>query len=487
MGLVFKHVAVRMWAALFLGSLTALVTLPPLANIVGPGWMVGPALMLIAAAYWLIGIAFASLGRRRLNRLINEAAIWDRAGMAREARQALTRAESTLKSYYFSPFSRKQPANLLLAQLARFQLSQSNPESSCDAVVGTYLRHFPRDRDAAFKWLEGILAGRPVTQQTHDIAAGIGAAHVDDITIQRMLAQFYLAEGCCDFSALKTYRRLVDANDPLADGLLNGIIDLFISQERADNLALEVYVTGHQRGRTDFRLVEGIAACRHRVQPTPLTRPFLESAEAILAGIEPLKRQEIESAFLSAGVDGPPLSTRRSRQRWLPSLGPMLRKARGGISGAVEKIIAAGICIGRQARRILLSRQTKTTVKWAAMGLFGVGVGWLLVSTTLHLADGFKPVETVSEPVAPPITDPFTLQVAAYLKEDDARRFVNQLKKKALDAYWTRASGNDKTWYQVRVSHFETKKEARAMGEHLKAGRLISDYYVANYKRPDGP
>ena len=30
-----------------------------------------------------------------------------------------------------------------------------------------------------------------------------------------------------------------------------------------------------------------------------------------------------------------------------------------------------------------------------------------------------------------------------------------------------------------------TKAEARSMGENLKNRRLINDYYVANYKRPE--
>jgi hypothetical protein len=142
-----------------------------------------------------------------------------------------------------------------------------------------------------------------------------------------------------------------------------------------------------------------------------------------------------------------------------------LRKIRGGIS----------------------SRRAKSVLKWSAMGLFVIAVGWLLINTAMHMAATFKPVEKPPEPVAAPVTDPFTLQVAAYLKETDAQRFVEQLKGQGLDAYWTRASGSNKTWYQVRISHFKTKADARTVGEDLKTRQLITDYYVANYKRPDVP
>ena len=487
MGHAFKHLAVRLWTSLLLGGIAALVVLPPLAGATGPGWMIGPAFVLIAIAYWMIGIIFSALGRRRLDRLMGEATVWERAGMAREARQALARAEATVDSYYFSPLSRKTPASRLLAQLARFQLSQPQPEASSDSVVGAYLHYFPRDREASIKWLEGVLNGRPATQKSHDIAAGIGAAHVDDMTVQRMLAQFYLAEGCCDFAALKTYRQLVDSEESLPDGLLGDIIDLFLAQQRADHLALKVYVEGHQRGRTDSRLVEGLVACCRLVHPTPLTLPLLEEAEALLDGVSSSARREMASAFLPTFPDRDRLPSPAKRRLTRPFIGPTLRKTWAALRTAIEKTTAAAGLVVHRAQGRLSSRQTKTTIKWAAVGMFGVAVGWLLISTTLHLANDFKPVETVPEPVVVPVTDPFTLQVAAYLKEDDARRYVAQLKKQSLDAYLTRASGNNKTWYQVRIAHFKTKDEARSMGEDLKTRHLIGDYYVANYKRPDVP
>ena len=488
MELAFKHMAVRLWASLLLGSLMSLVGLPPLAGAFGPAFMIGPAFLLILLSFWLLGIVFAAIGRRRLTRLTEEATVWARAGMGREARQALARAEATLNSYYFSPFSRKAPATRLLAQLARFQLSQPHPEPSSEAVVGNYLRHFPRDREAAIKWLEGILKGRSTTRQSYDIAANIGASHADDLTIQRLLAQFYLAEGCCDFAALKTYRQLVDSSQPLPGQLLSGIVDLFLSEQRTDNLALEVYVKAHQQGRTDSRLLEGVAACSYLVHSTPLTQPFLEKAEAILSSMHPAERPAMALRFspdIAAGETG----SSRARKR-IPGLfiGTLLRKAMAGTMMAIGKILSAILAVGRNAKYMLLSRQVRTAIKWTVMGLFSVGVGWLVVSTGLHMAEDFNPAEKKAPaPVVTPVDDPFTLQVAAYLKGDDARRYVEQLKKQGLDAYWTRDKGNNRTWYKVRVSHFKTKAEARAMGETLKSRHIIGDYYVANYKRPEGP
>jgi hypothetical protein len=85
----------------------------------------------------------------------------------------------------------------------------------------------------------------------------------------------------------------------------------------------------------------------------------------------------------------------------------------------------------------------------------------------------------VAEPV---ITDPFTIQVAAYLQRDDAQEVVDQLIQAGLDAFWTYATSAHRSWYQVKVSHFASREAAQAYGRGLKSKGLIDDFYVANYE-----
>lgn len=487
MGHLFKHMAVRLWTALIVGSLAALVVLPPFAGAVGPAWMIVPGLGLLALAYWLTGMVFATMGRRRLERLLGEASVWDRAGMPREVRQTLDRAVGAVNSFFFSPLSRRVPARRLLARMARFQLAQTEPESSSDAIVGAYLYAFPNDRDAAVRWLDRVLSGRAVTRRSHDIAARIGSVHGQDATVQRMLVQFYLAERRCDFAALKAYRQVLDAGQPLPAELIGDLADLFLAQPRADDLALTVYMDVYQRGGRDTRLLSGIAACCRMIRPGPLTLPLLEKADKMLAGFDASRRASMAAAFLPEPADdaSPPPAGRRRINR--PDMGPAIRNALTGLGRLASRGAAGFYGRWRKLRAGLGSRQAKSALKWAAVGLFTIALVWLVVNTASHLADTVQPAKNAPAPVDVPVTDPFTLQVAAYVKETDARRYVDQLKSHGLDAYWTRASGPSKTWYQVRVSHFATKAEARAVGEDLKKQQLIGDYYVANYKRPDVP
>jgi cell division protein FtsN len=108
----------------------------------------------------------------------------------------------------------------------------------------------------------------------------------------------------------------------------------------------------------------------------------------------------------------------------------------------------------------------------------------LVINTVGHLVKSETPVAQKIEKAPEAITDPFTLQVAAYLKPSYAKRYVEKLKKQGLDAYWREAISANKKWYQVRVSHFPDKKSARDVGESLKAKGIIDDYYVANFIVP---
>jgi len=483
MGYLFKHLTVRLWTTLTFGSLIALVALPPLAAAMGPGWMVVPALVLFALAFWLTGMGMAALGRRRVLRLLEEATVWDRAGMHREARQAFARTVDTVDSFLFSPFSKKIPAERLLAGMARFQLAQAVPEAASDAIVDAYLRRFPSDREAAVKWLERMLAGREPTATSHDIASRIGAAHPEDAAVQRMLARFYLAEGRCDFAALQAYEHLMRAGAPSEDPLLDPLAELFLAQSRTDILALTVYLARLAGGDPDPRLLSAVAACRETIHPSPENMPTLEKAEVVLADLDASRRHRMAAAFMPRiSETGRKSSAKRPPRRW--------KAMAAGLRNVLNALVRSVFLVGHGLRRlkaVLSVGPTKSVLKWSAMGLLAVGVGWMVVNTVVHLAGEEPTAEQVPQPVAAPVTDPFTLQVAAYLKEVDARRYVDQLKKKGLDAYSTRASSGSKVWYQVRVHHYKTKAEARSIGEDLKKRGWIGDYYVANYKRPDVP
>ncbi|MGA6925745.1 MAG: hypothetical protein WBY88_08695, partial [Desulfosarcina sp.] len=385
MGHLAKHLAVRLWTALVIGGLAALVLLAPVAGMWGPEWMILPGLALLGMAYWLTGMAFAAIGRHRVQRLLGEATVWERAGMSREVSQVLGRAVAAVDSFFFSPHSRKEPAARLLAQTARFQLAQSEPESSSDTLVGAYLHAFPNDRDAAVKWLDGVLAGKGVTQLCHDIAARIGSAHSEDVAIQRMLAQFYLAERRCDATALETYRQVIDTGQPLPKTLIADMADLFLSQPRIDGLALHVYLTAHEHGgERDPRLLSAISACCRLIHPSPLTLPLLKRAEVLMDGIDAARRNAMAAAFLPDDIE---VESDRFQDgghiNWM-AIGSIMRRSFTAGAAWISRsaVELAGQLQKNRAR--LRSKRFKSVLKGLAMALLATGVGWLVVNTVIH-------------------------------------------------------------------------------------------------------
>ncbi|PID40348.1 MAG: hypothetical protein CR984_03675 [Proteobacteria bacterium] len=479
MGHLFKHAAVRLWAALFLGSSATLILLPPFAGTLGPSWMIGPAVGLIAIAYWLVGISFAYAGRRRFNRLLEEALTWERAGMDREARQALSRAGAVVDSFLLSPFVRKDQAKRLLARRARFQMAQGDVHHPSDSVVVAYLRQAPEDREAAIQWLEEIAGAGDTTSVTDDIAVRIGQAHPDDPTIHRLLARFYISQRRCDLTALQTYTQIANSETALSEGLIEELAALFISERRAGRLALKVFLKAYEGDHSGEKLLAGIAACCRDIPFETLPRPLREEARDALSDMDTSRCAEVANEYLPDAADGIQKRRRRFKTSRDLRMGPLMQRGFMALAGV-------GAIFSARVLRILRAINSPRG-RWIGMGLATLAVGWLAVSTVIYLSATFRAVDPAPKIEAKTITDPFTLQVAAYLKEADAQRYVDQLIGHGLDAYWTRAVGTHKTWYQVRVSHFKTKANARAMGEDLKARRLIGDFYVANYRRPDAP
>lgn len=75
---------------------------------------------------------------------------------------------------------------------------------------------------------------------------------------------------------------------------------------------------------------------------------------------------------------------------------------------------------------------------------------------------------------------PFTIQVAAYLKQVHADRYAAILKQKGIVPIITKVKGGGKIWYVVRISEFADKATAAAFGKKLKAEKIIDDFFVSN-------
>ncbi len=154
-------------------------------------------------------------------------------------------------------------------------------------------------------------------------------------------------------------------------------------------------------------------------------------------------------------------------------------------SGADEKqktlLRTENSAAGRPAR--ILGRAVRPfPVALTAAAILAVAGCFVLIAF-FHRTDQPGPGADTGQLAAQAETDRrFTIQVAAYLKEEDAARYVKRLQQKGYDAFYTRAGRDRKKWYQVKISRFATMAEARAFGSKLKKQGIIDDFYIANYK-----
>jgi hypothetical protein len=118
-------------------------------------------------------------------------------------------------------------------------------------------------------------------------------------------------------------------------------------------------------------------------------------------------------------------------------------------------------------------------LKAAVTGIVLFGLLVFMVSTLSHLFKS-KPVEKQEKIIEVQMPKPFTIQVAAYLKQSHADKYVGVLKKKGIDATVKKVDGGGKTWFLIRVSQFVDKESAAAYGQKLKQQKIIDDFFVNN-------
>jgi len=229
--------------------------------------------------------------------------------------------------------------------------------------------------------------------------------------------------------------------------------------------------------------LRGIAACVHWLHETERTTHLLQQANKLLVSLD-----EMQLKKLREGFNPPSLEATEQKISAQLKVRITLWKVVRHIGSSLFNLItsAAFELIGRARELINLikrSGKTKLILEWTMITVLAIGVITLMVNTTSYLIRTKRALYEKEKTTEIVVTDPFTLQVAAYLKPQDAERYVKYLKMKKLDAFWIKRRGKRKVWYQVRVSHFANKASARTYGKSLKAQGIIDDFYVANYEQ----
>ena len=482
MNAIFRHLSVRLWMTLLVGGTLLLVLMPVWQRAVGMTWVSVPVVLVLTGCFGLCGWLMNRRGLALIQRLMDEAAVWERAGMADQAEAAFERAKSAFDSFWLSPLQRRPAGLRITRRLARFYLSRPALDRHGRNMVAAYLRMHPGDEPVARGWLEALLRLEDPGRHDHALAERIGGALEDRPAVQRALMAFYLAADRADYEALETYRRVWQHPDPLPAEWVVPLARLLVNENHLNDWALQVYLRGHAMGHTDC--LEGIAAGVRLLRPHADNRADLAAARAVLAQLDDGRRQALAGRFqpVESGAPHPQAADRpseghaaRSELRLLARVIAIGDAVEAAIVSAWRRVPAMGRALMQSTR---LRRLTFLVLVLVAVGVV-TAVGWQSMGRRPEPAPPPEPVAEVQLP--PPVTDPFTIQVAAYLRPEDAQRYVDRLKQQNIDAFSTKAASGSRTWYQVKVSHFPTRDQARQYGEQLKTKGLIDDFYVANF------
>jgi hypothetical protein len=479
-----KHLSVRIWLTVLAGGVICLWVLPSFQAQIGLQWVLLPVALILATAFLLIGWVSNRWGLGSVERLIHEAGVFERDGMATEAEKRFRRAMAVFDSFLISPLAKKQKTEALTARVARFYLARARKTYDAEIFLLSYLQSNPQDEEVAENWIQQIESRGGLKEEHQDLAYRIGSAQPKNRTIQSILARFYLTLERTDFPALQTYRRVLTADQQLPVDFLKDLADLFLRERRADEWALAIYLKAIEESDHHPEILRGIAACVRWISLTDRNKPLLKQAYAYLEGIDPTEIKKMSTGFKPPV----PLADQQTGQRSIQKRPSFFQTTGAVLQTFYEDVSALPVWIYRQicfaGRWALQSKKSKQVFTGVLLAGLTIAVVALVINTVGHLVKTETPVTQKIEKAPETITDPFTLQVAAYLKPSYARTFVEKLKKQGLDAYWREAISANKRWYQVRVSHFPDKKSARDLGESLKARGIIDDYYIANFVAP---
>ena len=480
-----KHTAFKIWAATAVAIPLTLWLFSLLKTTGGAGGPLAVFAVLLVLSYIGSGWLASQAALRMIPSLLHEAGLWERNGDAARAEKLYYQALALYDSFLISPRARRTGIPPLVARMARMYAAQADKQEDAGRFMERYLRAYPTDRDIAETWLQTREYQGGLTHSQQEVAARIGDAHREDAALQMTLARLYLRAKRTDFPALQTYRRALADPRAASSVLASDLARIFIDEGRSDEWALPVYLQAARRQAPREALRCGIAACLRWIPPSERNAHWLAEARVMLDDPDEGTLIQMSSGFVPPSgsypvheMTGKPIGG--GRRRAPDDLFAAMRRSAQGLNASARHLWRKGVDHLRQSPRL------RHGASWGLIAGLGILAAFSVVHTIGYLAPSPAPTPTPeSTPVpqqtveVPPPPMPYTLQVAAYLKPEHAERYLKTLRGHGLEAYLTRAHGNDKTWYQVRIAHFPTKAEALAYGGNLKARGLVEDFYVA--------
>jgi hypothetical protein len=380
-----------------------------------------------------LGISMDIAGIWRIKRLVREAQLWERSGIATRAEKKFIRAVRIYDSAWISPLAARRTGAMLLSSLARFYLASGSRCREIQGAASTWLAQNPKDESLARFWLERIQDQDGAGSSSHAILTVLADTWYADPDLCRILVDLFIDQGRMDFSARRLYRAFLDMVD-MPDN------DKEISHPdkvRAETIRRMMF----ERLETPEPDVEG-----------QMSEP----------GVGTLGDERVDpTAFMPMDQDGGGQAVCLNDQ------------------ASNDGLVIPGKT-GKAKHAVLTLIQVRERWWGRLWGLMIVCVGiWLIFFVWGTLSHMFrKPAEQPAQQIKVMIPKPFTIQVAAYHQKSHAEKYMKTLAAKGLDPIMKVTTGGGKTWYLVHVSQFTDQKSAQVYGNRLKSDHMIDEFFV---------
>ena len=464
---IFRHISVRFWLTTLMVLPSGFILFPRLS-----GWLSDmPPSVFIPLLYVVfglgLGISMDIAGLWWIRRLIRDAQLWERSGIATRAEKKFIRAVRIYDSAWISPLAARRVEPMLTSALARFYLASGSRRREIQGAASAWLAQNPKDESLARFWLERIQDQDLAGTSTQSILTVLADNWYEDPDLCRILVDVFLDQGRMDFSARRLYLSFLNIVD-----MAGGNKDL--SQE--DKARVQT-IRGMMSDRLD----------------TPEPEPEPEMPEP---GVGTLGDERVDLAtFMSWGqggdgeLDSPgdrafedglagwrpedTIYAGKDTSGWMSSLmSGISRKTADGSSFIADRTGKA-----RHALLNLIQVREKWWGRvWGIMiACLGIWLTFFVWGTLSHM---FKTAEQPAQQIKVVIPKPFTIQVAAYHKKAHADKYMATLTQKGVESAMKVVDGGGKTWFLVRVSEFTDPESAQVYGNRLKADHIIEDFFV---------
>ena len=416
---ILRNIGTHLWIATLITIPLSFYVLAGLTRLFPGINPIATGFVTLTGVVVVIGFLMDYTAKKAVINLIKEGQIWERSGISNKAEKNYIKVLRIYDTFLFWPFFAKKTIQKISGAIAKFKLNTSIKNQNFKLATEVYLKMNPEDEDIARLWLAQLRQSTIVTSFEQEVLSVLVEKHYTNKLLSALM------------------------------------IDIFLGLERKDFIAKKLY---------------------QHVQKDPgFEKKYSKKIQDIIGKPDETIQREV-SFFQPEKKLGKKMEFGKKIQAVTGKGILYLKKTWAFIGSVLSFLIFSS---GKGYAYIKEHEKTQFYLKAGFLSIVSIWLGFFMINTLSHMFKS-RTVEKEKVKIQMQVPKPFTIQIAAYLKQKYAVRYVGVLKKKGIDARIKKVDGGGKTWFVIKVSEFADKKSAAAYGRKLKQQKIIDDFFVNN-------